>query len=769
VRLGWVLFVVLVAWALLIGGGWAGIYLVTLRALSLAFVAVALAAWLVLSLLVPSWRPSTAVWPTLVVPVVTLAILMAISTLPRLGLEYVAWSVLLVALYLLLVRVLATDTARARIGALAAMLALVIGVLYLAQVMMHWLEWWGLVGRLTTPPLRPLYASLSLGGPGAVFAVQVLLTTAAIAALGVRGRRRAALAAILVATTAAVAVASASRSGWVAIAGATAVTAGLWTILAVREGSLRQRAAEWWARRSVRLALAASVVGVLAGLAVVGPLIVRRMLESGTGGREQYYTTSLRMFADSPLVGHGPGTWPVLRLSYTEAGELDWYIPHAHNLYLHTLAELGLVGLLAGGAALLPVAWLLWRALRGPRADSRRWAWGGIFGLAFIGFFSLFDFLMNVPAVILAAALPIAWLDASERQGVGIGNVPEAVRRWVGRLAQAALWSACLLAVVVIGRAELVALDHQAAERSAWTGEWDAAGALAADVVAADPDFIPYRTTRGLVASGAGSWTIAAGDFARTAGTDDLPTSWLGLAQARLELGAEEVSVLESLERALRVGREQPSIAFAAATLYERLGRMEEADALYAAVIADYPSLAADRSWWEQDPSRSARFPGLLEAAKSMAPARAWEFALMAGELDEARALAGEGESRIPGVVVEAWAGDPASLAAVYEAIDAAPTDAGLLSWGARLAARSGELDRVARYQRLAVYEVTEGGELPGTEIRVARDGWMEYVPAGSLTGYAGHYLYRRPLARDLLPPGLPRIVHAPAAGWDGD
>ena len=45
---------------------------------------------------------------------IALALATATSWMPRLGLEYVAWSVLLVALYLLLVRVLATETVRRR-------------------------------------------------------------------------------------------------------------------------------------------------------------------------------------------------------------------------------------------------------------------------------------------------------------------------------------------------------------------------------------------------------------------------------------------------------------------------------------------------------------------------------------------------------------------------------------------------------------------------------------------------------------------------------
>ncbi len=56
---------------------------------------------------------------------------------------------LLVALYLLLVRILAYPLrALRRVGALAALLGLVIGIAYLAVIVAAWVEWWDLIGRL---------------------------------------------------------------------------------------------------------------------------------------------------------------------------------------------------------------------------------------------------------------------------------------------------------------------------------------------------------------------------------------------------------------------------------------------------------------------------------------------------------------------------------------------------------------------------------------------------------------------------------------------
>ena len=82
-----------------------------------------------------------------------------------------------------------------------------------------------------------------------------------------------------------------------------------------------------------------------------------RLTLGDAGWREAFAAASLRMFESSPLVGVGPGVWQVLRASYQTATQPDLYIPHAHNIYLQTLAEFGLAGSLP--------AWSWWA--RSPR------------------------------------------------------------------------------------------------------------------------------------------------------------------------------------------------------------------------------------------------------------------------------------------------------------------------------------------------------------------------------------------------------------------
>ena len=73
----------------------------------------------------------------------------------RIGFDFMAYAVLLTALYLLLVRIVAWPYVRLRIGGLLAAISIVLSVAYIAWSVTLWIEWWGLLGELRMPPLRP--------------------------------------------------------------------------------------------------------------------------------------------------------------------------------------------------------------------------------------------------------------------------------------------------------------------------------------------------------------------------------------------------------------------------------------------------------------------------------------------------------------------------------------------------------------------------------------------------------------------------------------
>ena len=138
-----------------------------------------------------------------------------------------ALAILLMALYLLLVRIMALPYARARIGGLMAALALVLGLAYVGWTVVLWVEWWGLVGELRLPPFRPAQLGLTWGSASVLLTVQVLMTAAAAGGLGFATRGARVTVSVLVVLTAAVAIISGSRSGWLSLSGATVVVGGL--------------------------------------------------------------------------------------------------------------------------------------------------------------------------------------------------------------------------------------------------------------------------------------------------------------------------------------------------------------------------------------------------------------------------------------------------------------------------------------------------------------------------------------------------------------
>jgi len=117
-----------------------------------------------------------------------------------------------------------------------------------------------------------------------------------------------------------------------------------------------------------------------------GELIIHR--GSNVFGRLDYWAAALEMFASSPLVGKG-------FYSYRELSSLflPGEIPHAHNSYLQTLAELGLIGAVALGWLMFNIVWYLYRSRRHFRSQGpgRLW-WEFVVGsLLFLAFTMLFS------------------------------------------------------------------------------------------------------------------------------------------------------------------------------------------------------------------------------------------------------------------------------------------------------------------------------------------------------------------------------------------
>jgi hypothetical protein len=430
-------------------------------------------------------------------------------------------------------------------------------------------------------------------------------------------------------------------------------------------------------------------------------------------------------------------------------------MPHAHDQYLQTAAELGIAGLAAGVVAFACVGWLLFRAVRGVDEGRRRWAWASTFGLVFLALDIVVD-VHTIATVAILVAIPIAVLDATSDRVIPLPTALRPVEAGLRRLAFLGLAIATLAALVFLGRSESVALRHQEAVIAAMTGDWASALEPANAAADADPDIGSYQLLAGLAAAGTEDWEAAEARFRRATAIDDLPAAWVDLAAAQVELGRPADQIRASLDQARRLGDQQATLALAIAELEDRIGETDAADAGNAMALLLEPSLAGDPAW--RSKLGEGRYQSVIASGMAQAPRSAWEIALMSGDASRARELAQGMADPGPIIdVVEAWDGDRDALARVHRAADASPQDAIKLAYAARVSAHAGDDESARRYVRLArlgpgyspwLIPVAYGAR------DLERDGAV-----GMKTPEYGTYTYRRPLAIDLLAPGLPGLT----------
>jgi O-antigen ligase len=740
----WLLVLPLLLYLLMTGAGAWGVYATDFRVASLVILVALFAGWAVVCWVAPGARPAT----TLAVPIVAILVALSAATLAsdraRLGVEYVAYAAIMAGLYLLLSRLLGTPGLARRLVMVLALVTMFIAGAYIVSVVALWIEWWGLVGRITTPPTRPDYAALVFGSPGILSAFLTCAGATSVAMLWRSDRTGRALS-IIVSVLVGVGILLASaRSAYAAVVIAIAVT--------VVVGILSGGRVALPATRKSRVALLAVAGAALALALAVAPAVLRRLsVGGGEDLRATLAATAIRLFQQHPLTGAGPGTWVTYREGLTAAGEIDYYIPHAHNAPLQMLAETGLVGAAAAVLVAFLVTRLVLRALRGGDAPARAQALGVVFIATYLIVHQLFDFFLDMPMILFAAVIPLAALDAT---AVAARRGGRLVRRRVVAI-PAALAGVALALLVTVERPALIA-EAAAAELSA-----DPAGARSAiaEALTADPSLSPYVWIEGLAASRTGDDVAAAAAFRRTAEVDDLPQAWLNLALLDLRRGEREQATTD-LDGALRLGIQQPAVAVAAIPLLLELGLSDRANDAAVAALASVPSLTDD-PWWDSTPElvmiRAAAVTKLLASAD---PSLAWQVAMFAGDEQQARAEAAllpDGARAEAELIIDAWEGVPGARAQVEANAVAAPL-AGA-AWAAEIASRDGDTAAAERFNRWTAigYGTTGGGS--GHDVVVTTDPTPGVEVPGPNAAFHFRYAYRRSVPWDLLIDGLPKLT----------
>lgn len=107
------------------------------------------------------------------------------------------------------------------------------------------------------------------------------------------------------------------------------------------------------------MAIICFLIPLIVAFAFVKPIGGRlASVQEGFGAsatRLYQWKEALAIIEDFPLLGTGPNTYTVVACNYEKAGKTGYY---PHNSYLHMVAEIGILGLLA-------FLWILWRFFKG--------------------------------------------------------------------------------------------------------------------------------------------------------------------------------------------------------------------------------------------------------------------------------------------------------------------------------------------------------------------------------------------------------------------
>ena len=247
-------------------------------------------------------------------------------------------------------------------------------------------------------------------------------------------------------------------------------------------------------------------------------------------GRYQYWQAAVDANATDPLVGIGPGTFEYWWASHaTTSG----FVRNAHSLYLETLAETGIIGLLLlGGFLLSLIGTAVRRSLREP-ADLRISIAAAGAGLAaFLGAAAI-EWVWQLAAVAATALILGAVIVAGRDE-----RAPNAPDDRTGR-SRAVIIVLAVLALVAVSVPLAGAVELSRSQAAAAAGNLTAAykDSLAAQRL--QPYAATPRLQEALVLEAAGDFQPAA--TAAEAATRDEPTNWqtwLTLARIDARRGA---------------------------------------------------------------------------------------------------------------------------------------------------------------------------------------------------------------------------------------
>jgi O-antigen ligase len=352
-----------------------------------------------------------------------------------------------------------------------------------------------------------------------------------------------------------------SRSGWLG------TLCGIGIVVA---------AMSW--RKSVRAFVATAAVGLLLAAAMAlaawrfSPAVRERVRGASLDHPDPAVQARLEMWRDTramirsaPWLGYGPGSymWAFPKFKQTDAHMLFNY---AHNEYLHTAAEYGMLGLaLMGGVVLWMVIGLLWRWRSVHRARDAALI-AALFGImAAQAVHAIFDFNLHIFSIwhvlALIGGIVVACLYASDEIR------PNVLAARAAKLVFGGWAAAALVLAMMAGQAYAGYGFHRLGEKAWDRLQLDRAERMFRLSAKVDPRF--WRAYQGL------------GHQARTRAI------WCWDAEEKKVWARKAV---DAYEKAWALQRLDPETPYAMATAYNILGEQERALALMQEVVKIHPT-----------------------------------------------------------------------------------------------------------------------------------------------------------------------------------
>lgn len=159
-------------------------------------------------------------------------------------------------------------------------------------------------------------------------------------------------------------------------------------------------------RLPARWLIGVAVVGVLATATLFMVFTLSQSRRSGDEGRVDMWISALEITRDHPLLGAGPGLFGRAFREYRDPSIARDKLASAHNAYLNTLAETGILGMIASlwlGVTFVITWWHTWKRAQGTDRKLRlEVTFAAFVGL---GIHSLVDVFTVTPIVLLIAVL----------------------------------------------------------------------------------------------------------------------------------------------------------------------------------------------------------------------------------------------------------------------------------------------------------------------------------------------------------------------------